>query len=78
MNHTQFEPDEARFSPLAAFLAWLWPGLGHISLGEKKRGLYIMFGVLFLFVCGVLVGGIDAVDRQVSKQQNPPAPGSES
>ena len=63
MNHTQFELDEARFSPLAAFLAWIWPGLGHISLGEKKRGVYIMIGVLFLFFCGVLVGGIDAVDR---------------
>ncbi len=63
MNHTQFELDEARFSPLAAFLAWIWPGLGHISLGEKKRGVYIMIGVLFLFFCGVLVGGFDAVDR---------------
>lgn len=64
MKHTQFEPDEARFSLLGAILAWLWPGLGHISLGEKKRGLYIMIGVLFLFTCGILVGGIDAVDRQ--------------
>lgn len=63
MNHTQFELDEARFSPLAAFLAWIWPGLGHISLGEKKRGAYIMIGVFFLFVSGLLVGGFDAVDR---------------
>jgi len=63
MNHTQFQLDEARFNLLAAFLAWIWPGLGHISLGEKKRGVYIMIGVLFLFFCGVLVGGFDAVDR---------------
>lgn len=63
MNQTQFQLDEARFSLLAAFLAWIWPGLGHISLGEKKRGVYIMIGVLFLFFCGVLVGGFDAVDR---------------
>lgn len=51
------------FNPQAAVLAWLWPGLGHISLGQKRRGLMIMFGVLFLVVCGVLVGGIDSVDR---------------
>lgn len=49
---------------MAAVLAWLWPGLGHISLGERKRGLYIMMGVLFLYICGILVGGLDAVDRR--------------
>ncbi len=51
------------FNPLAAMLAWLWPGLGHISIGEKRRGFLIMFGVLFLFTCGLLVGGFDCVDR---------------
>ena len=63
MKHIQIELDEARFSPLAAFLAWIWPGLGHFSLGERKRGVYIMIGVLFLFFSGLLVGGFDAVDR---------------
>jgi hypothetical protein len=57
-------PDEAIFSPSAAFLAWIWPGLGHISLGQKRRGMYIMLGMLFLIGCGVLVGGVDAVDRR--------------
>jgi hypothetical protein len=57
-------PPENRISPLAAVLAWLWPGLGHISLGERRRGFLIMFGVLFLFVTGLLVGGIDCVDRR--------------
>ncbi len=50
--------------PIAAALAWVWPGLGHISLGQRKRGLLIMFGVLFLFLGGVLIGGVDAVDRR--------------
>lgn len=57
-------PPENRISPTAAVLAWLWPGLGHISLGERRRGLLIMFGILFLFVSGLLVGGIDCVDRR--------------
>lgn len=51
-------------SPGAAILAWLWPGLGHISLGERKRGFLIMFGVLFLVLSGLLVGGLDCVDRK--------------
>ena len=55
------------FSPSAAVLAWLWPGLGHISLGERKRGLLIMFGVLFLFFSGLLIGGLDCVDRKHDK-----------
>lgn len=50
------------FNPGAAILAWLWPGLGHISLGHVKRGVLIMAGVLLLFGGGVLIGGIDSVD----------------
>ena len=47
-----------------AVLAWIWPGLGHRSLGHHRRGRYICFGILFLVVTGVLVGGIDAVDHK--------------
>ncbi len=53
-----------QFTPLAAVLAWLWPGTGHIYLGERKRGFLVMFGVLFLFALGVLIGGVDSVDRR--------------
>ena len=53
-----------QFTPTAAIWAWVWPGLGHISLGERKRGLLVMFGVLFLFLGGLLIGGLDVVDRE--------------
>ena len=49
---------------MAGVLAWILPGLGHLSLGHRKRGGLIMFGVLFLFISGVLIGGIDCVDRK--------------
>lgn len=52
------------FNPAAAILAWIWPGLGHIHIGERKRGFLVMFGVLFLFLGGVLIGGVDSVDRR--------------
>lgn len=55
---------QAVLRPGAAVLAWLWPGLGHISIGEKKRGVLIMIGVLFLFFGGLLVGGLDSIDRR--------------
>jgi hypothetical protein len=33
-------------------------------LGERRRGLLLMFGVLFLFFTGLLIGGVDCVDRR--------------
>ena len=52
------------FNVAAVALGWIFPGLGHVSLGQKRRGFLIMGGVLFLVVCGALIGGIDAVDHK--------------
>jgi len=60
-NNTQ---DKTTMNMTAVVLGWILPGLGHISIGQKRRGGLIMFGVLFLVCCGVLVGGIDAVDHK--------------
>jgi len=59
---TRHEP--APFQPIAAVLAWIWPGLGHVSLGHHRRGRLVMFGVLLLFLLGLLIGGLDSVDRR--------------
>ena len=58
------ELSEGQFEPLAGILAWLWPGAGHFYLGQKKRAWRVMGGVLFLLLVGLLVGGIDSVDRK--------------
>lgn len=55
---------EERFEPIAGLLAILWPGAGHLYLGEIRRGVLIMVGVLGLFFGGLFIGGIDAVDRR--------------
>ncbi|MBX3404874.1 MAG: hypothetical protein KF699_15800 [Phycisphaeraceae bacterium] len=52
------------FQPVAGVLALLMPGLGHWFLGYRRRGVYIAVGVLAMFATGLLVGGIDAVDRR--------------
>lgn len=57
------EPIE-RFHPFAGALAVLVPGVGHVALGEVKRGLLIGLGVLGLFVGGLFIGGIDVVDSK--------------
>jgi len=53
-----------QWNPSIIVLGLVLPGLGHVCTGQKRRGFLIMFGVLFLVLCGVLVGGIDAVDQK--------------
>ena len=48
----------------APLLAMLLPGLGHLSLGYRRRGVLAMAAVLGMFASGLLVGGIDAVDSE--------------
>ena len=56
------EPE--RFEPVAGILAILFPGAGHLYLGETKRGILIAIGVLGLFFGGMFVGGIDVIDSR--------------
>lgn len=42
--------------PLAAFLAWLVPGLGHIYQGRRGKGLLYMVCILGLFFAGLALG----------------------
>lgn len=50
--------------PLAALLAWLLPGLGHWAVGERRRGVIVGLTLLALFTAGLIIGGIDVVDRR--------------
>lgn len=66
-QHSIHQAADERFNPIAGILAYLLPGLGHWYLGEAKRGILIAVGVFWLFFGGVLVGGIDSVDRVEDK-----------
>jgi hypothetical protein len=52
------------FNPGAAFAACILPGAGHFLLGDRPRAICIGVGVLSLFFGGVLIGGIDVIDRK--------------
>jgi TM2 domain-containing membrane protein YozV len=58
------EKESVSLQPIAALAGWVFPGLGHLVNGNTRRGIAAMAGVLLLFVTGVLVGGIDAIDRK--------------
>ncbi|MCA9297203.1 MAG: hypothetical protein KC983_11815 [Phycisphaerales bacterium] len=58
---------QPEFNAIAGILAWIWPGLGHFSLGQRRRGILISIGMLLLIGTGLLVGGFDCVDRREDK-----------
>ncbi len=55
----RIEPSFERIAT-AGLLAWLVPGLGHVYLGEKKRGLILMIVIAATFWGGVAVAGVQS------------------
>ena len=45
-------------APIAGFLAWLVPGLGHIYLGHRTRGLICLVTITATFWTGVAIGSV--------------------
>ncbi len=44
--------------PIAGLLAWLIPGMGHIYLGFRRRGLILLVTITLTFWMGVAIGGV--------------------
>lgn len=55
------------FQPVAFLLACAMPGLGHAYLGDLKRAALILTSIMGLFLGGILIGGIDVIDRTEDK-----------
>ena len=49
------------------FLAWVLPGLGHVCMGDTKRGLILGFTICSLFLSGLLIGGVGVVDYKLNR-----------
>lgn len=50
-------------APVAGILAWMVPGLGHIFLGHKIRGVIFLVFITLTFWTGVAIGGVRCVDQ---------------
>ncbi len=61
------DASKSPFFPHAGILAWIWPGLGHLSLHDRPRAFGVMGGMLLLIISGLLIGGVDCVDRKQDK-----------
>ncbi|MFG0275085.1 MAG: DUF6677 family protein [Phycisphaerales bacterium] len=60
----QQQSGDETFQPIAGALAVCVPGAGHLWLGQPRRAIMVFVGVLWLFVGGLLIGGVDVVDRR--------------
>jgi hypothetical protein len=43
---------------LAGLLAWIVPGLGHIYIGHRRRGIIFLVTITATFWSGVAIGGV--------------------
>ena len=64
-QYSAYNPDEPEgpgpVGYLAIVLAWAVPGLGHMMIGQKARGLVFMITIHGLFAAGLLIGGIRSI-----------------
>jgi hypothetical protein len=54
--------------PLAGFLAWLVPGLGHIYLGDRVRGIICLITITLTFWTGVAIGSVQGTVAPKSRK----------
>ena len=67
MNVSDSLPPAIRI-PVTGLLSWFLPGLGHVFVGQRNRGLIIMMTVAATFWGGIAVGGVRiTVDSQRKK-----------
>lgn len=62
-THRKRDPNP-QWNPHAAFAAWAVPGMGHLLLGQRKRGAILLVTIAALWLMGLLLGGIGAVNRK--------------
>lgn len=48
--------------PLVALAGWLVPGAGYWVIGQRARGLVVGVTIVLLFLSGLLIGGVRAME----------------
>ncbi len=64
MSETSPQSADVQWNITAAIAAWVCPGLGHLLLGQIKRGIILMITIGVLWTGGLALGGIDVIDWQ--------------
>ncbi|MCA9263463.1 MAG: TM2 domain-containing protein [Planctomycetales bacterium] len=68
LDHFAPVPVDLKSPALAAVLAWLWPGAGHLYQGRKGKGFLYMICILFCFFFGLAIGNGHVVYASFKKE----------
>ena len=60
-------PPQPAMVPIYLGLTWLCPGLGHVLMGDVRRGLILGITIWGLFLSGLLIGGVGVVDSKLNR-----------
>ena len=66
VNHTS--PVSLLRAPIAGILTWVVPGLGHLYLGYRVRGLVCLVTITTTFWTGVAIGGVPGTVAPYSRK----------
>ena len=55
---------ETTLQPVPAIAGAIVPGAGYIVFGDVRRAVLVFVGVMGLVLGGILIGGIDVIDRK--------------
>jgi hypothetical protein len=61
-SNNRSQAEQALWLVIVGLAAWIIPGAGHYLLRERKRGILIFIVITTLFVMGLYIGSIGAVD----------------
>lgn len=61
-SHAADPGPATRWHVLATVCAWLLPGLGHVVIGQRRRGAILGITILTLWTSGWLIGGISCIE----------------
>lgn len=63
-------PNEASLTRTAAAgaLSWVLPGMGHIYLGQRTRGIVLLVVITVTFWTGVAIGGVQSTIKPTERR----------
>lgn len=58
---------------LTAAAAWALPGLGYLLIGQRVRGITIGITIICLFIAGLAIGGVRALEAPMDETGTSPS-----
>lgn len=71
MSLSHARPSPSISPGLVAAAGWALPGLGYLLIRQRARGLTVGITILMLFIAGLAIGGVRALEAPLNAEQSP-------